>query len=201
MKPEELTKIAPTLAKIERKEVFVVPELYFEALPEAMKQLTLQGKEQVFAVPENYFEHLPLHMQQLVLAEKKENTFEVPENYFELLPHIIQAKAHEKRRIAGFDWQFQPKVKLSLAMVTACTLAFVAYTFLFQSNSVNTQTAVLTEVQPELSFDEQVMMNVDESTLIEALEPATEAAPEEENEISNYLLENNVDINSIINEL
>jgi hypothetical protein len=203
MTPEELHKMAPRLSKIGKKEVFSVPPLYFEQLPAKLEQLILSKKQGVFTVPENYFENLPHQLQQLVLNEKQKETFDVPERYFEQLPHLIQAKAAAGRNVHGWDAFFQPAVKWGLALVVACVCAFVVMnSFYFSSTDTKVQTAQLTKAELKQAVEAGEFASMDEEVLMEQIEeevPST--ADDKQAEITNYLIENNVELNTLINEL
>jgi ABC-type multidrug transport system fused ATPase/permease subunit len=79
------------------KNIFKVPEGYFEALPTqiqariAQENLIKISRENVFLVPQAYFEALPTYIQARV-TRLEGNVFEVPTQYFEQLPLDIQQK-------------------------------------------------------------------------------------------------------------
>jgi len=92
---EDLEKYAPTLAKLDRRDGFVVPGDYFDALPAHIQSLltiagAAKGKAAGLHLPENYFDELPELLRALiVLHEASKNKTaglsEPSENYFEEL--------------------------------------------------------------------------------------------------------------------
>jgi hypothetical protein len=91
---ENLEKYAPTLAKVRKENCFMVPDGYFDELPEAIciETITSQfSRENPFTVPANYFNDLVIEVEASVFATGlvKENKFDVPANYFDELPQEI----------------------------------------------------------------------------------------------------------------
>ena len=78
-------------------------------------------KKNIFQVPENYFEDLSAKIEQrtqsVVENLPKENIFKVPENYFEDLESKILARTSEKTKIIPlFTWS----AKRTWASVASC---------------------------------------------------------------------------------
>ncbi len=109
----ELRELAPELAKIERRNVFSVPEGYFEGLA-ANILYTVQGEHTRPALPEGYFDGLADSIMGKIKAQENSpveaeplspvleslrniNVFEVPQGYFDVLSTQMNAKtgAHE----------------------------------------------------------------------------------------------------------
>ncbi len=107
---EELRLLAPTLAKIEKKEVFKTPSTFFETNVSAWQtsketELSIQ-KKNAFKVPVNYLENFESNLQQTIaslntdkveLSKKYKQTevFSTPSNYFKQLEESILASIKE----------------------------------------------------------------------------------------------------------
>ncbi|MFM2225880.1 MAG: hypothetical protein RJA07_2082 [Bacteroidota bacterium] len=107
---QELNQISPTIAAIGNREVFKVPQGYFENLPEAIANSTKNtidiesvlpfSKANNFIVPENYFENLTATITEKINTESisaeilplsKLSSFETPHNYFNNFANTIVA--------------------------------------------------------------------------------------------------------------
>ncbi len=131
----------------------------------------------------------------------KENHFNVPKNYFEVLPQVIQTKnLNNSKLLFLFD-------KLSYRiLILVSAIAIALFVFISPSN---------TSIENELSSDQLCELIVDEDyiefddylvyeTYYEVLDEETELdenTASEADEYIDYLLENNIDINAIIDEL
>lgn len=112
---EELREISNVLASVERKNVFTVPENYFENLAEKIALHTFLNEnknvkeENAQEVPAGYFDTLSDQILSKIKREESENTeeqftllsslrdknvFTVPEGYFDNLSEEIVAKIH-----------------------------------------------------------------------------------------------------------
>lgn len=92
-------------------------------------------KKNIFQIPENYFEDLSAKIEQrtqsVVENLPKENIFKVPENYFEDLKSKVLARTSEETKIIPlFTWS----VKRTWASVAACSaIAILGYFTLMPS--------------------------------------------------------------------
>lgn len=128
---------------------------------------------------------------------KKEKPFSVPKNYFEVLPQVITDKKLKNKNIENvFD-----KLSYRILAPTFTVLAIIAIVYLIPNENNEMELTgdqiseiILTENLHE--FDEDLIYSVYSETLIE--EPVNEESDEE---IIDYLINNNIDINSIIEEL
>lgn len=128
------------LDSIPKKNIFQVPENYFEELSIKIEQRTQSItenllKENIFQVPENYFEELSgkieFRTQSITENLPKESIFKIPENYFENLESNIQARnIQETKIISLFTWS----TKRMWASVAAClAIAIMGYFTLMPS--------------------------------------------------------------------
>jgi hypothetical protein len=128
---------------------------------------------------------------------KKENNFSTPEKYFKVLPQVIMDKKLNNNIIKfTFD-------KLSYKFLTPITavVVLVFVVFNFNSNSISTD---LTSDQISQLIIEENYIEIEDYLVYEAysetLEEGNKTTSENE-EYINYLIENDIDINSIIEEL
>ncbi|MCB0402296.1 MAG: hypothetical protein KDD41_09455 [Flavobacteriales bacterium] len=134
----------------------------------------------------------------------KKTPFSVPDHYFESLPEVINDKILKKKSLKfGFDKMSYRILGPSAALIA---LFFVVFHF-YNTPSGNTvqpeefSDALLNEVSVEL--DDYMIYDV-YAEIIEETESSTEqtSGNETENdEYIDYLLENDIDINTIIEEL
>ena len=130
----------------------------------------------------------------------KENHFSTPENYFEVLPEVINNKILDNNKLRlNFDilsWRL-------LMPFTAVAIIFIAL--------INLNTTAENDTLSYDQFSEYIITENDfefeDEMVYEAYAELLENETSEDNEISeeqeyiNYLIENDIDINSIIEEL
>ena len=128
---------------------------------------------------------------------KKENNFSIPQNYFEVLPEVIANKnLNNKYLYFIFD-------KLSARILLPTSALVTILMFIFYLNINTTETELSNEQISNLIINDE-SFNIDDYLVYEAY---TEVLDEEKkatstsNEYINYLLENDIDINSIIEAL
>jgi len=245
----ELHKLAPTLMKIERKDCFVVPENYFETLPqnisvlllqqksistfsapenyfetnlEKVNQLLLHTKYEAFETPQGYFETLPMRMAARIQPQEK-LTLSAPEGYFDALPRMVQQRIYEENNKPKVIF-WQPTYTYALSAIAACLILFFGVnnflndkieqniavkikpkntitnqvTIQNNNNELNVKVASSTQKEIEKHFNENLINTIDESILIDELvydnEPSeTNYNSNANDEINNYLIENNID--------
>ncbi|HSZ25090.1 MAG TPA: hypothetical protein VK766_05205 [Cytophagaceae bacterium] len=90
-----------TIDGLEKKNIFSIPENYFEKMPleisrkiEASSLTKIAFTKNIFQVPDGYFEKLPEAIADEVLVSEKLKSpiFIIPEGYFEQLPKAIAQK-------------------------------------------------------------------------------------------------------------
>ena len=193
---------APALAAMGKRNPFSVPDGYFENCDEAifsavyfdgLKQKTSDNN---FEIPQNYFEDLTERIQtRIALSEmpKAENAFGVPENYFDTLQSRIADKiaASEPKREAKIIplWR-RNIVKYASA---ACFLLMASFSiYFYQNGSVTT----VQQAQSAEVANEQLLYDIDESTIIDHLEAQNTASATakttsvSDTEMENYILSN-----------
>lgn len=177
---EEIKKSAPMLSAMKKENPFTVPEGYFDSLEsEVMKKIE--------ALPD--FESV-----------SGKNPFAVPEGYFDSLPASIQERisSNSARRISLTAWITRPVPKYSLAF------ASIGLLLLFCINYFTRTIHVEYAAQQRIEYgqlDETVLAQLDESVLAEVFAEETAAAEEQDESLENYLLENDIDLNSITEQL
>jgi Glu-tRNA(Gln) amidotransferase subunit E-like FAD-binding protein len=129
---------------------------------------------------------------------KKENQFTTPNYYFEELPEVMSSKILiNKYLYRVFD-------KLSYSTLIPTTAAIVLFFMVFNFNTNNISPDLTTHQLSELIIEDDYL-NIEAYLVYEAyadlLAKEENENPINEDETINYLLENNIDINSIIEEL
>jgi hypothetical protein len=128
------------LEKIPKKNIFQLPENYFEDLSDKIEQRTQSkvenlSKKNIFKVPEKYFEDLSetieFRTQSVVENLPKVSIFKVPENYFDDLESNILARTSQQTKIIPlFSWS----ANRTWASVAACSaIAIMGYFTLMPS--------------------------------------------------------------------
>ncbi|MDQ0637979.1 negative regulator of sigma E activity [Pedobacter sp. W3I1] len=192
---------APALAAMGKRNPFAVPDGYFENGDEAIfSAIFLDGLKQKtsdnnFEVPQNYFEDLTERIQtRIALSElpKAEQSFTVPENYFDTLQSRIANRiaASEPRKEAKVIplWR-RNIVKYASA---ACFLLIASFGVYFYQNG---STTTVQQAQSAEAINEQLLYDIDESTIIDHLEAQnttsnTKTTSASDTEMENYILSN-----------
>ena len=157
--------------------------------------LAAMGKRNPFSVPDGYFENLTEQIQtRIALSEmpKAENIFTVPENYFDKLQSRITdriAASEPKREAKVIPLWRRNIVKYASA---ACFLLMASFGIYFYQNSTNT----VQQVQSAETVNEQMLYDIDESTIIDHLETQNATSSNikttsaSDTEMENYILSN-----------
>lgn len=196
-------KDAPFLAAMGKGNPFSVPKGYFESAEDQISSaifldaLLQKTNAKSFEVPFNYFEELTERLETNIrLSElpKAENTFAVPKNYFDSLQNRITSKiAAETVEVPKKVAKIIPLWRRSFVKYAsaACFLLIASFgAYYYQSASP----LATTQVQTADFANEQMLYDIDESTIIEHLEaqntisPATNSASD--TEMENYILSN-----------
>lgn len=192
---------APALAAMAKRNPFSVPDRYFENCEEAIfSAVFLDGLKQKtndnnFEVPQNYFDELTERIETRIDLEarpKSENAFAVPENYFDTLQsritERIAATAPKKEARIIPLWR-RNIVKYASA---ACFLLMASFGVYFYQNG---STGTVQQVQSAEAANEQMLYDIDESTIIDHLEAQnttqrTKTTSASDTEMENYILSN-----------
>ena len=193
----ELQDLSPTVAEISNKNIFSVPQGYFETLSDKIVEnskgeLIIHAKAPVFQVPEGYFENLSslildkittddaeeeikLHAP-LLFSIKQAQTYNAPAEYFNELPinllKKVKASTVKVINISIFKKVF--KYAAAAVIVGAISLGIYKYTPFINKNAA-TSYATLTpaiekgKLMNEQQFNEElnVLSNHDISTYLE----------------------------------
>jgi hypothetical protein len=194
---------APTLAAMGRRNPFSVPAGYFDNCEkEVFNHIFLEGlkqktNENAFDVPQNYFEELTERIEtNIALGQmiQREKSFAVPENYFETLQSRITDKiaATETKKEAKVIplWK-RGFIKYASA---ACFLLISSFGVYFYQNNQNNDIPAA-QLQSAEFANEQMLYDIDESTIIDHLEAQNTSNTKtttsaSDTEVENYILNN-----------
>ena len=137
---------------LQKKNIFSVPENYFEKLPlEIIQKLETENplvkevfSKNIYQLPEGYFENLSeainkrLQPDEIFLSEKiKTPVFTAPEGYFDKLPSLIQEKTTgKKKQIFLPEWNLQPALRYAAVASVLLIIALSGW-WLFQNREYN----------------------------------------------------------------
>jgi putative heme iron utilization protein len=171
MKAEEFD-----LENLPRKNIFKVPENYFQELPSTIEQRTQSiveslPKENIFKVPENYFEQLSSTIEQRTLSVveslPKENIFKVPENYFETLESQILAHTTQATKIVPLiTWS----AKRTWASVAACSAIAILGYFTLMPKQDSLGNEALAGVQNQEIVNYLIQQDLNQTDVAEQIE-------------------------------
>ncbi|MCX2572939.1 hypothetical protein [Pedobacter sandarakinus] len=191
---------APSLAALDRRNPYLVPDQYFEDAEAAIKSeiylsdLKSKTSETTFSVPHGYFEDLAERIEtnvKLSQVQLTDNSFAVPDGYFESLQQRIADKVSltvPVRHAKIIPLWKRSFVKYASAACFAIIASFGAY---YYQNS--TPMPAMQTQSADLAND-QMLYDIDESTIIEHLETqssqSTNANSASDTEMENYILSN-----------
>ena len=136
---------------------------------------------------------------------KKGNPFRVPDNYFDNLPEKIQANIHTRKKAAGMpvtriiDY-LKPHLALAAAILGFALIGYTGFRYFINKNSnSNISNREIAEYMDFYSND------VDNTLIMELLEEQEQQSVEINDDLSeeiiDYLLNENIDIYTIVNQL
>lgn len=195
----EWIELAPSLAKMSKRNPFGTPENYFTELEDHaqvnvfLAELPRNTNNYGLNVPEDYFTTLASNIEttiKLSQAIKPQSSFEVPKNYFSELQEKLEARTSE------FKPEVKPRViKLwrtnLIKYATAACLLLVSSFGIYYYNQQPVKSNAETSEQAEMA-NEQMLYNIDEGTIIQHID--SENAIEDKNvstkdtEVETYLL-------------
>lgn len=196
----EWINLAPTLAAMDRRNPFSVPDGYFENGDEVifsnifLDELKQKASERSFEVPLHYFEELVERIETYIAITempKTETSFVVPENYFDNLQLRINDKiaaAEPKKEAKVIPLWRRNIVRYASAACFLLVASFGIYTY---QNSTNLDTPIAESYSADLA-NEQILYDIDESTIIEHIEAqqttASKTVSASDTEMENYIL-------------
>lgn len=204
---ENLERYAPNLYKIGKDTPFSVPPNYFESLPEIVNTVVKVGEISPLLknnnIPEGYFDELPsfINAQTLLADIKKENPFVVPAGYFDCLPAQIQEVIQTQKQKISFFALFQKLFSPRLALVFSGLLVIITGIYFLQKpvESINNNLQLSDLTKKELS---ETTYDFDESYLMDELsEEDADIANENPDYIADYLIDNNVEVSTLLKEM
>lgn len=190
---------APTLAAMGKRNPFGVPDGYFDNLNESvfsavfLEKLKEKSAINSFEVPTHYFEELTARIETniaIATMPKAESAFAVPENYFDTLQNKINSK------IEALEPKKEAKVvplwskNLFKYASAACFLLISSFGFYLYQN----QESSVNQIRTAEFANEQMLYDIDESTIIDHLEAGstaksnTKTTSASDTEMENYIL-------------
>jgi hypothetical protein len=133
---------------------------------------------------------------------EKKNHFSIPENYFKVLPEVITNKNVNNSSLQYFFDKLSHRILIPFSTVTAIVLLLFYFTPTPSSTEMTSE-----QISEILINDNYIELEEDliietYSKIVEETEISTnENHDNETEEYINYLIENDIDINSIITEL
>jgi len=135
---------------------------------------------------------------------KNNEPYKVPEDYFNTLLSRIQDKVEvgEKKKIPAWRLSYKPLIKLGFLVAGIAFIAFISFEVLKPVwNSSHTQNNQIDDIA---SYIDNQVFTLDDVTLLSVTESnknEIKSKVNEQNDTINFLLNNNVCIEDIINEL
>ncbi len=182
---------------------FGLPEGYFEALPNRiMGKIKMEeaGNQNPFITPANYFEELPGRiLSQIKLdAIRNKETFSVPDGYFEELSAKISAQVEaEEPKIIRIETFYRRRTVWAVAASIA--ILFTLGILLMQDHNTQGGNVYLSENTKQEIRENPDQYNIDESSILDAMGVSSDVEETGE-DASQYLLESDTDLSSVINE-
>ena len=145
----------------------------------------------------NNIENNELNKHSFLSEIKKENHFTTPNDYFEVLPQVINNKKLNNNKIKNiFD-----KLSYRVLAPTFGILILITTFYILQPNNASLE--LTNEELSEIIINEE-LIEFDENLVYEVYAEMENITPNEQNdneEIIDYLIDDNISINLIIEEL
>ena len=133
---------------------------------------------------------------------EKKNHFSVPENYFEVLHEVIASKNLNNSSLQCFFDKLSYRILIPFSTVTAIVLLLFYFTPTPSSTEMTSEQISEILINDNYIELEENLIIETYSKIVEETEISTnENHDNETEEYINYLIENDIDINSIITEL
>ncbi len=176
---EELNSISPLLAKIEKENVFSVPEGYFDTLAiDLYKKLNIDliGVNNL-SVPENYFENLSREilnkikdseidaaqelrkLSPMLYSIQNEKVFNVPTGYFQNLPDNILNKISDRQQAKIIPFKRKDSVWRMAAAAVVTGIIAVSSLMVFNKPKTNIDESVSAFVQEAAQYKNNQQVN------------------------------------------
>ncbi len=206
---EDLSNLPGFLQEGKKGLVYQVPADYFEELPRRImseiRLLDLKPAEQ--PVPEHFFEELSEAIHHSIIIENlsisKEEPYQVPADYFDWLPSRIQDKIVTAPRVRfGLDWWKQwATVRILLPSALGVVVLLICIRFMAPAANTN-ESFALNEQDKKEVIENPEAFGLDESIVMEHVVNRSKildktSSSSDQNEAIDYLIENNVDLNSL----
>ena len=139
----------------------------------------------------------------ILFSLKKENLYKVPDGYFDELPTIIQDRIIDDILILPSVWAWFKNIVLKpqFAFGSISILILTLIGWLVFDNTEYHQAMLTSQDIAEVIYHQEIE-NLDEDVLIEAIpEENISNSANNQDLIIEYLIDNNIDENEIVNEL
>ncbi len=139
---------------------------------------------------------------------EKQNSFQVPERYFDTLPAIVQERCIKDKGASLSEWLqliLNPKVLAPVSVFIVLIAIGINY-FISPPPQINEGDTLfsLEQLSAEdiyLTMEAGDLYDIDEYLIVEALIEIESEDDESNDEIIDYLIENGIELSTIINEL
>jgi len=138
---------------------------------------------------------------------EKQNPFQVPERYFDTLPTIIQERCIKDKRASLSEWlQHILSPRILAPISAAIVLIIIGINFFISSPTPLEKDALLSLEQLSAediysAIEAGDLYEIDEYLIVEALIEVEDEGEESDEEIIDYLMENGIELSTIINAL
>lgn len=210
----ELNSVSPLLAKIEKKNVFSVPEGYFDTLTvDLLKKLNIGSGSNKLTVPANYFENLSAEIINKIKAEEidsahelrelspmlysiqNENVFKAPEGYFRSLSENILDKVSLRQHAKVIPFKRKDSVwRMAVAAVVTGVIA-VSSLMVFNKPQVNNNESISAYIKDAAQYKNNQQVNAGIASLSD--EEIIKYLEKTSNDIDGEELTKNIDEQSL----
>jgi hypothetical protein len=130
------------------------------------------------------------------------NPFKIPENYFEELnTRIISSTVGNRDEIKkhGLYLKLRPYIAFAASVALLALLSYTGMKLFSPGNQALSLSAISVEEYTEMILNDIDLITLEENSVIP--EESTDEAQDRKNEIIDYLLQENIDINEIQDQL